>query len=197
MPESNERHRNIDNSTIGGFPDPAVGEFWIWFRNSLDEGWMRGVVGEYWVAKALGLIDEPREAWKKWDLETPNGIKVEVKASGYLHRSSGKIRRVSRPRFQVPNVHVKQQPEKGLPAGFYRPADVYVFCLNTQGVEEDLEQLEVSQWEFYVLATQVLNDYVNPELKNPSIDLTFLHEHACNPVSFEDLGKTIMRFGPA
>ena len=60
--------------------------FWCWMRPSLPENWLRGVVGEFLVAKALGLTQEPRVGWLSWDLKTKDGVRIEVKTSGYLQR---------------------------------------------------------------------------------------------------------------
>ena len=133
-------------------------KFWIWFEPSLLADWMRGVVGEYWVANALGLLNEPREAWKPWDLETKTGIKVEVKTSGCLRRKNGDIVPVKNIKFDIETVNVDEDPEKGLSAMHGRPANVYVFCLHTCPDPNTLNTLCVSQWKFYVIATRTLDD---------------------------------------
>ena len=44
----------------------------------------RGALAEYLVACALGVADNVRVNWDKYDLLSPEGIAVEVKSSGYL-----------------------------------------------------------------------------------------------------------------
>ena len=142
--------------------------FLEWFRPSLSEDWMRGVVGEYWFANALGLLDDPREGWKPWDLETKTGIKVEVKTSGCLRRKNNDIVPVKNIKFDIDMVNVDEDPEKGLPAMRGRPATVYVFCLHNSLDPNTLNPLNPSQWNFYVIATAVL-DAKRPKGKSTSL----------------------------
>ena len=44
----------------------------------------RGVLAEFLVALALGRIETRRKAWDDSDVTTGSGLRVEVKASGYL-----------------------------------------------------------------------------------------------------------------
>ena len=44
----------------------------------------RGALAEFIVARAIGSEPAVRNDWAAYDLETPSGIKVEVKSSAYL-----------------------------------------------------------------------------------------------------------------
>ena len=48
----------------------------------------RGVVAEYMVGTALKALATGRIEWDACDLVTPNGIKIEANASGYLQEWS-------------------------------------------------------------------------------------------------------------
>ncbi len=165
-------------------------EFWRWFQPSLAEDWMRGVVGEYWVANALDLLNEPREAWKPWDLETKTGIKVEVKTSGCLRRKAGDIVPVKNIQFDIEAVNVDEDLEQRLSAMYGRPANVYVFCLHSSLDPKTLDPLCVSQWKFYVIATRILNDK-RPNGK--SISLNPMKKLGAEETDFAGLNDAIIR----
>jgi hypothetical protein len=69
-----------------------------------------------------------------------------------------------------------------------RSADVYVFCLFTSKDPDTANPMDLAQWEFYVLATSVLNELVP---KQKSISLTSLQKLGAKKASFEDLYTAI------
>jgi hypothetical protein len=59
--------------------------FWQWSASDLVSNATRGRLAEFVVAQALGIpTSGVRDEWAAYDLETPEGIKVEVKSSAYL-----------------------------------------------------------------------------------------------------------------
>ena len=62
----------------------------------------RGALAEFIVAQAVGSTAEVRDAWAAYGLETPAGIRVEVKSSGYSQ--SWYQKRLSRPGVRHPKV---------------------------------------------------------------------------------------------
>ena len=60
--------------------DPNKQEFHAWAYDDLLTNTTRGVLAEYIVATALGIVDTKRVEWDKHDLEV-DGIGVEVKAA--------------------------------------------------------------------------------------------------------------------
>ena len=151
---------------------------------------MRGVVGEYWVANALDILHKRRHGWETWDFETENGIRIEVKTSGYLQSWHKPGQKPSNPVFGINAVNVKEDPDRGLSAGRYRPANVYVFCFHLSLDLSTLDPLDISQWEFYVLATRVL-DAKRPNGK--TIGLTPLKRLGAKKVVHSDLRDAITR----
>ena len=60
-------------------------EFWQWSTSDLVSNATRGRLAEYLVARALGLgTSDVRDEWAAYDLQTPSGIKVEVKSASFL-----------------------------------------------------------------------------------------------------------------
>jgi hypothetical protein len=75
--------------------DPA--DFWRWPFSDLRENTTRGILAELLVAYAVGAVGRLRRFWDNYDLLTPSGVRVAVKASSYLQ--SWPQRRLSRLRF--------------------------------------------------------------------------------------------------
>ena len=69
----------------GGSADFDLLDFWRWSSSDLVSNVTRGVLAEYIVARAVGVSTaEVRDPWAAFDLETPDGIKIEVKSSGFV-----------------------------------------------------------------------------------------------------------------
>lgn len=87
---------------------------------------MRGNFAEFLVALAVGDTGRHRQTWDNWDVTTRSGLRVEVKASGYLQ--------------SWPQRELSKLSFSGLAARTWDPdtntfgdtpelrADVYVFC---------------------------------------------------------------------
>lgn len=102
--------------------------FWQWSASDLVDNTMRGVLAEFIVAKALGLVgDKPRESWAKFDLQTSGGLKVEVKSAAYLQ--SWAQQRLSRIAFSYRATRGFDADTNKTEDVPLRHADVYVFAL--------------------------------------------------------------------
>ncbi|MFZ2239063.1 MAG: hypothetical protein WAV90_05910 [Gordonia amarae] len=137
-------------------------EFQAWAYDDLLANTTRGVLAEYIVATALGIVDTKRLEWDKYDLDIA-GVGVEVKSAAYVQ--SWEQIRPSVIEFDI-------RPAKGWDArtntyadSAKRSADVYVFCVLNGVVREHVDPLDVAQWTFYVLPTSELNRKV-PAQKN-------------------------------
>ncbi len=58
-------------------------EFQAWAYDDLLANTTRGVLAEYIVAKALGILGNKRVEWNKHDLDV-DGFGVEVKSAAYV-----------------------------------------------------------------------------------------------------------------
>lgn len=63
--------------------DATVLDFWRWSFPDLRLNIVRGVLAEFLVAKAVGCTEAPKKEWANFDVLTPAGVRVEVKASAY------------------------------------------------------------------------------------------------------------------
>jgi hypothetical protein len=131
-----------------------------------------------------------REGWSAFDLETPAGIKLEIKTSAYLQswfqNSLSKVSFSIRPAKHWDSSTNKLTGEPG------RHADVYVFCLLHHVHKQTVDPLNLDQWEFYVVSTKELNSYTRS--KN-TISLKSLKK-LVNSVSYDSLDSEIkFRYG--
>lgn len=117
---------------------------------NLMENTSRGTVGEVLVAMALN--GEVTDDWSDWDVELPDGTKVEVKTTGYVQAWPQR-------RASVAAWNVRKTQGWVLIDGTYvidereeRRSDLYVFALH-DGVRPD----DFEEWRFYVVPTDRIN----------------------------------------
>ena len=70
---------------------------------SVTDNTQRGAYAEYLVSVALGAEAATRKDWGPYDVLTPNGIRVEVKASAYIQ--AWKQSKLSKIIFGIPQTH--------------------------------------------------------------------------------------------
>ena len=131
--------------------------FWRWSTSELLGNALRGILAEFIVASAIDALDSPREEWDAYDLISKDGLKIEVKSSAYLQ--SWEQNKLSNISFGIqPTVLWDADNKRSKEAR--RQADVYVFCVLAHKDQVTVNPLNLSQWEFYVLDTKVLNDNI-------------------------------------
>ena len=157
-------------------------EFWQWSMSGLVDNTTRGILAEFIVAHAIGVSTvEARDPWAAFDLETSEGVKIEVKSSSYVQ--SWAQSRLSDIGFGIAPSYA-WDPEigdfKGEPK---RQADIYVFALLAHKDKPTIDPMDLNQWEFYVLPTVALNTRFG-SLKR--VTLSSLKALA-SPVHFDEL----------
>ena len=160
--------------------------FWRWSTSDLVSNATRGVLAEFIVAQALGIPKyHVRQEWDAYDLETTEGIKVEVKSAAYLQ--SWHQKSFSKISFNVQKKRswdAKTNEQEEEPT---RPANVYVFALLAHKDKATVDPMNLDQWQFYVLPTRVLDERKRSQ---HSITLKSL-EKLCSPISFSELKKAV------
>lgn len=126
-------------------------DYWRWAHSDLLSNTERGVLAEYIVATAIGSVSNARKEWEPFDLQTRDGTKVEVKSAAYLQswhqRNDTKIKfRIAPTKYWDSNEGVYMGPIR-------RQSDVYVFAVLANKNPKTIDPLDLSQWEFYVMAT--------------------------------------------
>lgn len=125
--------------------------------------------------RALDRLDVsvPRDPWAKYDLETTDGIKIEVKSSSAV-QSWGQRRR-SGVMFGCREAVAWDTGTGKYDNDKRRHADVYVFAELFHHDKQTIDPMNLDQWRFYAVATSALEE-INPNLS--AITLKAL-EHAC------------------
>ncbi|KAF5432109.1 hypothetical protein C5S39_04360 [Candidatus Methanophagaceae archaeon] len=161
-------------------------EFWQWSASDLVSNALRGILAEYIVAHALDLADAVRFEWDAYDLLLPNGIKIEVKSAAYIQ--SWYQKGYSKISFAIRKTSEWNEETNRQSRAMKRHADIYVFCLLKHTIQETIDPLDVTQWEYYVLPTSVLDDKMGDQKQ---ISLQAVKKLDPLQVPYEDLSSCI------
>lgn len=123
--------------------------------------------------------------WLPFDLTSPTGRRIEVKSAAYI-QSWTDGDHISKISFDISPKRA-WNPETGYSDTIQRNSDLYVFCVYT-ALSRTQSILDLSLWDFYVLATSVLNENV-PEQKR--ITLSSLEKLSPIKTHYKELGNTI------
>lgn len=121
-------------------------------------------------------------------LGKPEGVTVEVKSSAYLQKwHQDQLSRIS---FVVPKTRAWDPCTNQLSNEAARQAQVYVFALLAHLDKATVDPLDLNQWIFYVLPTEVLNGRTRSQ---HSITLRTLHEISGGPVAYNNLRVMVLQ----
>jgi len=161
--------------------------YWQWSASDLVSNATRGIVAEYIVARSLGLAEKGvRDEWAAYDLETPSGIKIEVKSAAYLQ--SWHQERLSSISFLTRKTRAWDADTNTQSHESKRQADVYVFALLTHTEKKTVDPLNVDQWHFYVLPTAVLDARKRSQ---HSIMLKSLENLCSGAITYDELPQAV------
>ena len=165
--------------------DIQLNEFWSWNQSNLVENRTRGILAEFIVKKAPKVRVDIRVEWDNYDLVSHSGNKIEVKSAAYIQ--SWEQKSFSNITFGISkSTGSKDHPDYD---GKYRRwSDFYIFCLLKHKEQKTINPLNLDQWTFYILKTEVLNTQV-PEQK--SISLSSLLKLNPNKCSFQEISSII------
>lgn len=161
--------------------------FWQWAYSDLVGNAERGALAEYFVACALDLQDACRISWDRYDLLTKEGIAIEVKTSGYIQTWEQNV--LSKPIFEIGTTLGWDSRKNQYDAVSKRQADVYVFCHHSHADQKTINPLDISQWDFYLLPTSVLDEKL-PNQKSASLET--LKKIGAKQCPYNELYKTII-----
>ena len=163
--------------------DFTLSDFWRWSVSDLLSNATRGRLAEFIVARALGAsTDGVRDEWSAYDLETPAGVKVEVKSTAYLQ--SWHQKELSKIVFQTPKTRAWDPDTNVQSKESKRQADVYIFAMLAHKDKATVDPLNLDQWRFYVLPTSALDARKRSQ---HSITLRSLESLAGEPVEYKKL----------
>ena len=161
-------------------------DFWRFhFSNIYD---IQGRIAEFIVAKALGINEAQNDQyWTLWDI-TYKGLKIEVKETSYYH-SFNKDGKISQQRsFGIAKANGSYDPENSGNTELRRQNDVYVFCLNIGYTKEESYPLNLNNWEFYIVPTDVIDDNCGD---NKKISLNKIKKLGYKPIQYDKIKTTI------
>ena len=137
---------------------PTVLEFWQWAMSDLRMNNARGYLAEFLVAKATGSPAVARIEWAPYDVLTSDGVKVEVKAAGYLQSWTSATPTV--PRWTYKSIDSESEWDETearmIAVDPNHRVDVWVFALQTCRDPDSYDPLDIDQWEFRVVPHRTL-----------------------------------------
>lgn len=165
-------------------------DFWKYAYSNLIDNRNRAALAEYIVAKAVGANHNPETSWESYDIESPEGIKIEVKCSGYLQ--SWHQDKLSIPTFDIKRKYGWVADTNEFDNILDRQADVYVFCLHIAKELKDADPLKSNQWIFYVVSTSDINEKLGDQktVRISTIE-TIL---GASPIQYDDLRNRILKY---
>lgn len=157
-----------DGSEQLTFKDKELGssvlDFWSWAYSDLIRNVNRGAFAEFIVLEAMnnqsGITPRTnfRVSMDAYDLLSPDGIRVEVKSSAYIQ--SWESEHPARISFRIaPAKSLDSSGNYSADSQYCRHSDVYVFCVWT-AMSREQNILDLSLWDFYVIATKILDQKV-------------------------------------
>ena len=166
----------------------TVLDYWRWAHSSLADNTERGAFAEFLVHTAMQATSPTRVSWDKYDVLSPEGIKIEVKASGYIQ--VWPQQKLSSIRFSICPTYGWNADTNTYDKECVRQSDVYVFCLQKHREQETLTIFDTDQWTFFVLPTEVLNREVGEQ---GTITLNKLKQLKATETGYDGLRSTILK----
>lgn len=150
-------------------------DFWSWNQSNLFENRTRGILAEFIVAMGLKINIKTRVEWDDYDLISNNGKKIEVKSAAYIQ--SWKQKTESKIVFNI-SENSRYDNKKN------RYSDLYIFCLFSAKNELNIDPMNLSQWDFYIIDTDKINNELGQQKSLSFSKLIKLNPLKCN---FQDL----------
>ena len=205
---TDKRLKGNERFHLDGEKYASVKDFWAWANSDISNNTIRGVIAEFLVAQALDIdiLKSFRKEWEPYDL-LYGEIKIEVKSAAFVqswHRnccSKSPIRFDIRPKKVEEPEHFedKRRCKRPWSKEAKRRCHVYVFCLFAEKERGRIFPLDISQWKFYVVNTQELDEFdmeLVEEGKEPrkNIYLSGL-EKIAKPVPYNELPCAVSKKG--
>lgn len=173
-----------------GISISTMQDFWAWAYSNLTSNTQRGTYAEFLVSVAVGAKAETKTDWGPYDVLSPEGIKIEVKTSGYLQ--AWKQKHLSKIVFGINQSHVYNYEAKGYDYDskqLVRQADVYVFCVEKCQDSDQLNERDLLQWDFYVISASRINEKLGA---HKTVTLSKLVKIGAQKVSFCNLKAAVL-----
>ncbi|MFG2895266.1 hypothetical protein [Streptomyces sp. NPDC048248] len=170
--------------------DATLVHFWQFAMSDLRTNTVRGYLAEFLVSRAMGA-EKTRVEWDAYDVLSPDNIKIEVKAAGYVQAWT-QTRPSKDPSWDVPQI-IPIDPATGklLPKEQRAfQADVYVFAVHGARTHADYDPLDLAQWTFYVLSRAQIEEMPRGVRKQALATLQRVRK-AANGVAYDALAAEV------
>ena len=128
-------------------------DYWKWSSSNLLSNAIRGMFAEFIVSMAMEInFSSVRKDWKPYDIETKEGIKIEVKTSAYLQ--SWFQKNYSKILFSIKPARYWDTETNIFSKEKSRHSDIYIFCVLKHKDKDTVDPLNLDQWDFYVIPTK-------------------------------------------
>jgi len=179
--------KNGSESFLNIEPTVRLLDFWSWAYSDLVDNTQRGKLAEFIISQAMNCADGISETWGAYDILSPEGIKIEVKTSAYIQ--SWHQTKLSDINFGIQKTIAWNPNTNTYSSESTRQADIYVFCVQNCKNQDELNPLDIAQWDFYPVATELLNR----ELGNQkTVGLNKLKSIGAKKCSYNELRSTIL-----
>jgi hypothetical protein len=121
-------------------------------------------------------------------LKTKNGLKIEIKSSAYLQ--SWEQSKLSKIIFGIQPTSNWDYSQNKRNDKKIRQSDIYIFCVLAHKDKNSVDPLNLSQWDFYILETNVLNNKVKTQ---KTITLSSLLKLNPTKIKYDNLKQEIER----
>lgn len=165
-------------------------DVWGWAYSDFLSNAQRGVLAEYIVAMASGVVGRPRIMWDAVDVTGPNGLRIEVKSAAYLQAWEQKAN--SRVRFDIAPKRTWDKATGTFSGALRRSASIYVFALFETTDRTFADPLDTSQWSFFVCTTVVLDRTFGSQR---SVGLGALQDLGIRRLTYQDLASELRSLG--
>ncbi len=147
-----EKFVNAEGSNVS---ESKVLDYWAWAFSDIVGNTERGHLAEYLVSMAVGAESPVRNDWAAYDIDSPDGTKIEVKSSAYVQTHYQKEPTIIK--FNIGKSKEWIKETNGYCECIKRHSDVYVLCVVTPKEKHQVNTLDLDQWEFYVISTPVID----------------------------------------
>lgn len=162
-------------------------DFWRWAYSDLMQNITRGYVAQFIVAWSLQLENLPNNPWLPYDIQAPNGKRIEVKSTAILQAwKHSEAKR--KPLF----VLKKKRPYSDLQGLGKTPqwnADIYVLAYYFWQDLKTADIMNLDQWKFWVFSLEELLRILNGK---QSVTVKSLEKLNCEPVNYAGLRQVIL-----
>jgi hypothetical protein len=164
--------------------DATVADFWRWAFSDLRNNTTRGILAEFLVARAVGDDRSPRAGWDSFDVQAPDGTRIEVKCSAFLQSWAQK--QLSNLSFGRLSGREFDEVSHQYSADVRYRADVFVFAVEAQREPDAYDALDIAHWEFWVASASIIRQQA---LK--TVGIGWVRQHTTGPLRYGQLAGAI------